>query len=144
MRAKLNDLLEDIEDQWMNGELPWCRDTLESLVEPYQDNSAIDPIVALQADQAGHYDDYKSDATAQVRPCELGNRSPLESDTDSDVAACGSEAVHPSTAKASPTTRCPVLPVTPLKRRTAQAASLATTPAKSTSTSLHVTEPLAP
>ena len=113
MRAKLNDLLEDIEDQWMNGELPWCRDTLESLVEPYQDNSAIDPIIALQADQAWHYDDYKSDATAQVRPCEIGKMSTLDSDTDSDVAPCDCGALQTSTAAGSSAASRPVLPVTP-------------------------------
>ena len=66
MREKLSDELADIEQQWKNGELPWGRATLDSLVEEYLHHSHSDSVLKNQGDLAGHYADYSYDATAQA------------------------------------------------------------------------------
>ena len=50
MRQKLNAELEDLEEQWKNKELPWSRETLESLVEACPHNAESDAVLAAQED----------------------------------------------------------------------------------------------
>ena len=136
MREKLNDELADIEQQWLQNELPWCRETLESLVEPYPHHSESDSVLANQGDLAGHYANYEWDATAQADACEIGGQPSSDSEGESDVAPCDNNALHPSTPATSSTKRLAVLPITPAKKHTAQSVITKTTPTKSTSTSL--------
>ena len=52
MRMKINTELEFVERQFKTKQLPWCRDTLESLVAPYEPDES-DHVLQRQGDLVG-------------------------------------------------------------------------------------------
>ena len=97
MREKINDELAEIERMHANGELPWGRESVESLIEKYPAQSEVDDVLKAQADLAGHYDDYALDDTADNDACEIGNEHMSGSDSESDVESCDICGFHSNT-----------------------------------------------
>ena len=84
MRARLNVELSFLKEQWDSNQLEWDRDTVDSLVEPYQ-ASSYDAVLQRQGDLEGH----QLDMDAGDEMVEAGNDA-VDSDSDdggADIAS---------------------------------------------------------
>ena len=99
MREKLNHELDIISKQYANHELPWTRETLESLVEPYP-AAKDDAVLAKHGDLAGHMEHYL-DGPAAISE-EDADESSSSSDGECGAAGDDMAAAH-GEESASPT-----------------------------------------
>ena len=99
---KLNAELDIVEHMWNDGDLPWGRDSIDSLVEAFPHYSETDSVLERQGDIAGHYEQYDHDVAVPAASCEHGDTSSSDSDGDPHVYLCDKDL--PPTAPAKPHT----------------------------------------
>ena len=57
MRETVIGELAFVTKQWRDGSLPWCRDLIDQLIQPYPKSKDCDAVLAKQGYMAGHIEE---------------------------------------------------------------------------------------